>query len=229
MSKSFRYRQNIPSNQQHGRVLFFRAMQANSYNKIYKLGDFRVDPMRRKLVNAEGEVVYLTPKTFDLLLMLIESGGRIVTKDELMSTVWNDAFVEEANLVQTISMLRKALGETRGDNRFIVTVPGRGYRFITQVEEIFDNDFQEKSAVRQAAALTLVEAKDSKTSSAEDALIEKETEDEHTTELRKWIIPAAVFLGVALVCVLAWTFFAKSTEPKNPQEIKSIAVLPFKT
>lgn len=120
----------------------FRPMQVEGKSHrvketmLYKFGEFTVNPMHRQLIDAGGKAVSLTPKTFDLLLVLVESDGRILTKDELMSTVWHDSYVEEANLAQTISMLRKVLGETRGENRFIVTVPGHGYRFAANVEEV---------------------------------------------------------------------------------------------
>jgi DNA-binding winged helix-turn-helix (wHTH) protein len=77
--------------------------------------------------------VPLTPKTFQILLVLVRHGKEIVTKDDLMKTVWPDTFVEEANLSRNIFMLRKALGETAQDHRYIVTVPGRGYRLAENV------------------------------------------------------------------------------------------------
>ncbi len=77
--------------------------------------------------------VPLTPKTFQILLVLVRHGKEVVTKDDLMKTVWPDTFVEEANLSRNIFMLRKALGETAQDHRYIVTVPGRGYRLAENV------------------------------------------------------------------------------------------------
>jgi DNA-binding winged helix-turn-helix (wHTH) protein/tetratricopeptide (TPR) repeat protein len=95
--------------------------------ELYEFGPFRVDPARETLLKA-GVSVPLTPKTFQILLVLVRHGQEIVTKDDLMKTVWPDTFVEEANLSRNIFMLRKALGETAQDHRYIVTVPGRGYR-----------------------------------------------------------------------------------------------------
>ena len=80
-----------------------------------------------------GELVSITPKTFQILLVLIRNSREIVTKDDLMKTVWPDTFVEEANLSRNIFMLRKALGETAQDHRYIVTVPGQGYRLAEDV------------------------------------------------------------------------------------------------
>ena len=93
-------------------------------NELYEFGEFRVDPHARLLSRRE-EVVALTPKAFDLLLLLIRHSGEVISKDELMKAVWPDSFVEESNLTQTVFMLRKALGETPGQ-RYILTIQGRG-------------------------------------------------------------------------------------------------------
>ncbi|HEU4595506.1 MAG TPA: winged helix-turn-helix domain-containing protein, partial [Pyrinomonadaceae bacterium] len=72
-------------------------------------------------------------KAFETLLVLLRSGGRLLTKDELLSEVWPETFVEEGNLAQNIFLLRRALGEAKGEHRFIVTVPGAGYLFVPHV------------------------------------------------------------------------------------------------
>jgi DNA-binding winged helix-turn-helix (wHTH) protein/TolB-like protein/Flp pilus assembly protein TadD len=100
---------------------------------IIKFNDFRIDVERRLLLDRDENPVPLTPKVFDLLLYLAENCGKLLTKDELMSAVWPDTIVEESNLTQNISILRRALGDVRGDNAFIVTVPGRGYKFVADV------------------------------------------------------------------------------------------------
>jgi TolB-like protein/DNA-binding winged helix-turn-helix (wHTH) protein len=83
----------------------------------------------------EGELVPLTPKVFDILVTLVEHGGQVVAKDDLMKRVWPNTFVEEGNLTQNISLLRKALGESPGGVQFIETVPRRGYRFVAHTEQ----------------------------------------------------------------------------------------------
>ncbi len=98
-------------------------------NQTFKFNDFEVDADRR-LLFKEGNVVNLNPKAFDLLLVLIENRGKIVTKDELLETVWAGQFVEENNLTVHISALRKILGERKNEHQFIVTIPGKGYKFI---------------------------------------------------------------------------------------------------
>jgi len=100
---------------------------------VYKFGEFRIEVGKRLLLRG-GAPVALTPKAFDTLLHLIQNRQRVVEKDELMQAIWPDTSVEENNLNQNISTLRRVLGETRGENRYIATTPGKGYRFIADVE-----------------------------------------------------------------------------------------------
>src|SRR5215213_391019 len=105
----------------------------NSLNlMLYEFDEFRVDPARR-LLSRNGDLISLTPKVFELLLVFIENPGAILEKVRLMELLWSDSFVEESNIVQNVAVLRRALGETSKENRFIVTVPGRGYRFVAEV------------------------------------------------------------------------------------------------
>jgi DNA-binding winged helix-turn-helix (wHTH) protein/Tol biopolymer transport system component len=100
-------------------------------NNIYSFGEFEVDAERRLLLKR-GELVPLRSKTFDLLLVLIENNGQLVSKNDLLDRVWKDQFVEENNLTVHIATLRKALGEKKNESRYIVTLPGKGYRFIAE-------------------------------------------------------------------------------------------------
>jgi len=104
---------------------------------FYEFGRFRLDAAERVLLR-DSEFVPLTPKVFDILLALVERGGRIVEKDELMKKVWPDTFVEEGNLTQNVSVLRKALGESSAGPQFIETIPRRGYRFVGTVRQARD-------------------------------------------------------------------------------------------
>ncbi len=101
---------------------------------LFDFDSFRVDAQKRLLTRA-GEVLPLTPKAFDTLLALVENRGRVIEKDELMQSVWPDTIVEESALSRNIYLLRKALGESPDEHRFIVTVPGRGYRFVAEVTQ----------------------------------------------------------------------------------------------
>jgi Tol biopolymer transport system component/DNA-binding winged helix-turn-helix (wHTH) protein len=102
---------------------------------IYEFGPFRLDAAEHLLLR-DGEAVPLTPKAFDLLLSLVEHHGHLLEKDELMKKVWPDTFVEEANLSSNISIIRKVLGDGENGQKFIETVPKRGYRFVAGVREV---------------------------------------------------------------------------------------------
>ena len=100
--------------------------------RFYLFDGFRVDVSERILLKENREVP-LTPKVFDTLLVLLENSSHMLTKKELMEQVWPDSFVEENNLAQNISILRKALGESKEGEHYIQTVPKRGYRFVADV------------------------------------------------------------------------------------------------
>jgi len=106
-----------------------------SDKRLYEFGPFRLDPIRRLLFRDE-EPLPLRSKAFDTLLALVRSDGRVIDKDELMREVWADTIVEESGLTRNISELRKTLGESPGERRYIVTVPGRGYRFVADVRRV---------------------------------------------------------------------------------------------
>jgi eukaryotic-like serine/threonine-protein kinase len=107
----------------------------NSVKHLLEFGPFRIDPEQRLLLRDE-QPIPLSPKAFDLLLVLTQRDGQVVVKDDLMKLLWPDTFVEESNLAQHIFQLRKALGERAQDSAYIVTVPGRGYRFAQKVRSI---------------------------------------------------------------------------------------------
>src|ERR1700676_301769 len=100
-------------------------------HEIYEFGPFRLEPAERKLSRGD-EVVTLTPKVFDMLVMLVRHSGHLLEKDDLIRSLWPDSFVEEGNLSNNIFVLRKALGD---DPQYIETVPKRGYRFVGAVRQ----------------------------------------------------------------------------------------------
>lgn len=102
---------------------------------FYEFGPFRIDPAERLLLR-EGTPVPLTPKAFETLLALVQNSGHVLTKDKLMREVWQDTYVEEANLTQNVFTLRKVLGESRDGRQYIETVPRLGYRFAATVREV---------------------------------------------------------------------------------------------
>src|ERR1700690_1678117 len=116
---------------------------------LYHFGEFELDPCRRTFLR-KGTALEITPKAFEVLSYLVANPGRVVTKAELLKAVWPDSFVEESNLAQHISWLRKAMGD-RSD--LIDTVPGRGYQFATVVQVISPAD----SSLPEQPAGTLVQ------------------------------------------------------------------------
>jgi eukaryotic-like serine/threonine-protein kinase len=136
-------------------------MPANANHKakeLYEFGPFRVDAEKETLLRA-GEPVPLTPKTFQILLVLVRRNKELVTKDELMKAVWPDTFVEEANLSRNIFMLRKALGENPQDHQYILTVPGRGYRLAENVRLVPEQELSVVAAKHTKVQLQVKETK----------------------------------------------------------------------
>src|SRR5262245_43832101 len=103
-----------------------------SSHLIYEFGAFQLEPDERRLLH-DGKPVPLTPKAFDTLVMLVERAGHLVEKEELISALWPDSFVEEANVAQHVWTIRKTLGEADNGGPFIETVPKKGFRFVTPV------------------------------------------------------------------------------------------------
>lgn len=103
-------------------------------HNFISFAEFELDTVHRRLLR-NGEIVSLHAKAFDLLVFLTHHQGRIVTKEEILNAIWENQFVEESNLVVQISNLRKILGETKNSPRFLVTIPGKGYKFVADVDE----------------------------------------------------------------------------------------------
>ena len=101
--------------------------------RIFQFGKFQIDALARTLRREEA-IVKLNSRAFDVLLYLVQNPGKVLTRDELLKNVWQDAFVDESSLPQTVSLLRRALEEKPGDNSYIVTLPGRGYQFASAVQ-----------------------------------------------------------------------------------------------
>src|ERR1044072_3732716 len=107
---------------------------------FYEFAGYRLDVVKRLLLSEEAPVD-LPPKAFDTLLMLVENHGTILEKEVIIKRIWPDTFVEEGNLTYYISLVRKALGESPGEHKFIVTIPKRGYSFVADVSRIFENSY----------------------------------------------------------------------------------------
>jgi TolB-like protein/DNA-binding winged helix-turn-helix (wHTH) protein/Tfp pilus assembly protein PilF len=189
------------------------------FPKIYKFGEFRLDANNRCLSKDSSEIVALTPRVFDLLLFLVESGGETVSRNELLDKVWGaDTFVEEANLTQSVSVLRKALGDVAKPSKYILTVPQHGYRFVAEVGEI----------KRQAE----IKISDSKLQIEDLSQVQAlKSEKQETTEKPRTYSTFRYFVltGFVVVAVIVFSSFLvwREPAPRKISEVKSIAVLPL--
>jgi Tol biopolymer transport system component/DNA-binding winged helix-turn-helix (wHTH) protein len=154
-------------------------------------GDFELDGAKR-LLYRQGEPVPLNSKAFDLLLALVERPGEVLTKDELMQSVWPDQFVEEGNLAVQISALRKIFGEKKDEHRFIVTVPGRGYSFVADVDGNGTGDIVIES---HRLSHIVVESE-----------VEKASSVETNQTFRKVLVVAAAFAILLTVAFSYWLY-----------------------
>src|SRR6185503_15914337 len=132
--------------------------------RFYLFDGFRVD-VGERLLFKENRELSLTPKVFDTLLVLLENSSHVLTKKELMEQVWPDSFVEENNLAQNISILRKALGEGKEGEHYIQTVPKRGYRFVADVSSAADDEETMIVRERTRARIVVERSDDDATSS----------------------------------------------------------------
>jgi DNA-binding winged helix-turn-helix (wHTH) protein/TolB-like protein/Tfp pilus assembly protein PilF len=198
-------------------------------SRFYEFDDFRIDAVKRRLLRMD-EFVHLPPKVFDTLLILIEHRGRVLDKDELMETIWSDTIVEENNLTQNISAIRKALGENRGEHRYVVTVPGRGYRFVADVREIKTNGAQNGNEFVRAEnefeeKRENLPAKESEIQSVPASSPQSYRNFRQNTGL---ILLVFVLLAGGFALLFLRQTFSSAEKAASTTEVKSIAVLPFK-
>ena len=156
------------------------------------------------------------PKAFDILLYLVSNSQQVLAKDEIMGAVWPDTAVEENNLTQNISSIRKTLGERHGQNKFIATVPGKGYKFVADVEVVSNETKQTDEAGEAMEAVATVSRPDLAKGPAAD-LFKK----------RSVLLLLLAATGVILPVAVALSWQTRDTTPQVA-EARSIAVLPFK-
>lgn len=171
---------------------------------VYEFGDFVLESGQRRLLRRDsGEPIALTAKAFDTLLHLIEHRGETLDKDTLLGAIWPGVVVEENSLTQNVSALRQVLGETRAENRYIATVPRKGYRFVGEVTE------------RTAPAAPAVTAKPASPAGADS---------------KRSLRPLWVSAAVSAVLVAIGTFLVQRDRDGHsaPPAIQTVAVLPFK-
>jgi DNA-binding winged helix-turn-helix (wHTH) protein/TolB-like protein len=210
-------------------------------NQTYEFGRFSLNTAERVLLR-EGEPVPLTPKVFDILVVLVENGGRVVEKDDLMRRVWPSTFVEEGNLTQNISLLRKALGEGPNGVQFIETVPRRGYRFVAPTRKSNGEQVLKAFAVTSADSTITAELPRPSTAHTESHAgnggnrgdsVQPTVESPASIPSRSFFksrtsgfVLGATAIVVAIVGVVYLTGIGKAGNAV-PDPIQSIAVLPF--
>jgi TolB-like protein/DNA-binding winged helix-turn-helix (wHTH) protein/Tfp pilus assembly protein PilF len=180
-------------------------------NNLYRFGEFVLDPQTRVLRRG-AEPVALTPKALEVLLLLVRNAGRIVTKDELMQTVWPDSFVEESNLTQTIFMVRKALEET-SDRRYILTIQGQGYRFLAPVTE----------AANHRSEIEAPESTRDSGSAAENQML---SSPRRSKSWKLAVISLSVAVPALILTIAVWIGHWRRTAAEPSGKIM-LAVLPF--
>jgi len=203
-------------------------MMSKQAGHFYEFGTFRLNRTER-LLTRDGQEVPLTPKVFDTLLVLVENGGRVLEKNELISLLWPDSFVEESSLSQNISLLRKALADGTPERQYIETIPKRGYRFVAGVSEIHDTG-ESMSWHHQSVTRSVVE--EEAATESEDASKAGMQAADGAPRARR-AIPAwrrYALLACALLLPLTLAaYFYRPRRKSEVQSVRSIAVLPFRT
>jgi TolB-like protein/DNA-binding winged helix-turn-helix (wHTH) protein/Tfp pilus assembly protein PilF len=188
---------------------------------FYEFGPFRLVPSERQLLR-DNRPVPLTPKTFDLLVVLVENSGHLIEKGELLKRIWPDSFVEEANLSVNMSALRRALGEDSNDPQFVETVPRHGYRFVAEVKERWEN----------GAEITASDVGENR-GPEPDANLEtvanlKQASVPRASFLRWGLVVAGLLLVGSLVASNAGRLRERLFGTGTPIQVHSLAVLPLK-
>jgi DNA-binding winged helix-turn-helix (wHTH) protein/TolB-like protein/Flp pilus assembly protein TadD len=194
---------------------------------FYEFGRFSLKTDERILLR-DHEPVALTPKAFDILLTLVQNSGRIVEKDDLMKRVWPNTFVEEGNLTQNVSLLRKALGESASGPQFIETVPRRGYRFVATLSESHQDtgNGKLKPSTAESPIQSIVEVpaqpapKETLVSSARDRF-------PSVASLKRRFVAFGFTIAALILSVAGITYFIGRGKATAGTSIQSIAVLPF--
>src|SRR6266478_4134783 len=188
-------------------------------SNLYRFGQFMLDLDRRTLSRANSPVS-LTPKAFDVLLFLAQNPNRLVFKEELLQAVWGDTFVEEGNLTQYISHLRKALGDNPEDTRLIVTIARKGYQFTADIAAAEAADTPKQAAVQiPTANSSLANTEPVLGSIAGEAVREAP---------KHWRNAAALAALTVILAVLAYASWRQSSGMTPPRSHKiMLAVLPF--
>ena len=187
---------------------------------VYRFGDLELLADERMLMRR-GERIHLTPRVFHLLLILVENAGRLVTKETLLSDIWQDSFVEEGNLNSTVSRLRKALGEKPNENRFIETIPRVGYRFIAEVERVQDEKDDQFPVVQKIDPDEFVELETAERIDEPKVVALDDPNRRRRKHLLLTLVSAGILLGVIGI---GWYTIRRSRGAVAPSSPKNVPV-----
>jgi DNA-binding winged helix-turn-helix (wHTH) protein/TolB-like protein/Tfp pilus assembly protein PilF len=199
--------------------------------RLYEFGPFRLDVVERLLLR-EGDVVPLTLKVFDTLVLLVENSGHLLEREELLSAVWSDSVVEEANLTVSISALRKALGKQPDGRQYILTVPKRGYRFVGDVS-VVGGQGEDLILEEQTRAEAIIEQEEERDEQSETrAEIGTGAKAETKAPVSRRVTRQAFIAGIVIVIMMAvaayWWNTIKAKQGHEETQVRSVAVMPFK-
>lgn len=206
-----------------------RAMNGEGKH-FYQFKSFRLDVAERQLLH-DNLPVSLTPKAFDVLAVLVERGGHLVEKDEFLRIVWEDSFVEESTVARTVHTLRRVLGED-DENKFIETVPKKGYRFVAEVDKVAEA--KETLETVNSNLPVAVEKSFDRASESESQIPPRAADELIAPAQKKRKYTARIFLvSVGFLTVILFVsllaFRNQSNASGNSAAPKSIAVLPVKS
>jgi DNA-binding winged helix-turn-helix (wHTH) protein/TolB-like protein len=191
----------------------------NGHSSLREFGSCRLD-IRKKLLWADDRPVQLPLKAVELLCVLVEGRGQVLTKEEIWDTVWNDAFVEETNLTHNIYLLRKALNEL-GHKGLIETVPRRGYRFSGPVYEVPESEIVfERHSITQTVIEAVSDRDDASAVAATNGAVRNNHAKRYRYSTAVLVLLLVMIGGFAFLVYRNWT---------NTSDVHSIAVLPLRT
>ena len=197
---------------------------SNKIKRFYEFGDFKFAP-DEKCLWREDKLLSLSPKALEVLNALLEAPNEIVSREKLLETVWEETYVDEGNLTVAISNLRKTLEQkSQSETEFIQTIPKKGYRFVADVREVFEDE----NGTTQNSSQNLSDKED-----IGDARSSVRKRAEKLETGVRWHLVAIILLGVLFLSSFAWWMSYSrqsglSTVPVNERSIKSVAVLPLK-
>lgn len=208
-------------------------------DRLYEFGSFRLDTVNKTLLR-NGKALQLNPKAYEMLLLFVLNSERLIDKEEILKTLWQDNFVDEANISQTVYTLRKILGEGKNGKQFIETVPKRGYRFIQPVRIVeYDaesNDhppsgtqpFESETVLPQTVIENTL-PKDRTNQEIDAQRINSTFFNLINLFRRKRLITVSLSLLLIAVVIIVYFIFRQQSKSSLSLQVKSIVIVPFKT